>query len=146
MTMEKRKRTRVATPTDLAGMAKCEMELFLKSRHGNRMTAGMAASAREGTRAHEEFERRAGRPDRRCFVASWALGPDDPVTESLREWRDSALMPTARGRALVRAYYALSPMLVGLFSPIPGARRACAWAVSRIASMVALEKPNGRDE
>lgn len=135
--MEKRKRTRVATPTDLAGMAKCEMEVYLKSIHGNRMTVGVAARAREGTLAHQEFEARGGRPDRRCFVASWAIGPDDPVTERLREWRDAVLMPAPWGRALVRVYYAISPVAVAVCSRIPGARRASASAVRFIASLLA---------
>lgn len=143
--MDKRKRTRVATPTDLAGMAKCEMELFLKSRHGNRITSDMAERAAEGTRIHEEFETRGGRPDRRCFVASWAIGPDDPVTETLRGWRDTALMPTARGRAFVRVYYAVSPWLVALLSRIPGARPASAWLVSRIARMCARANEGGME-
>jgi len=47
-----------------------------------------------------------------CFIATAVYGPDSPETNILRLWRDSVLMPTAVGRALVSVYYTLSPLLV----------------------------------
>lgn len=136
------KRGRVATPTDLAGMAKCEMETMLKATHGNRMTAESRDRAKAGTKSHERFEREGGGAvDRRCFVASWAVGPDDPATEALRLWRDERLSASRAGRLAIRAYYAASPAAVSLLSGIPGARRAFGAAIRLIAS--ALSKQGG---
>lgn len=45
-----------------------------------------------------------------CFIATAAFGDyDHPVVRVLRWYRDAFLMPTAPGRALVRAYYRWSP-------------------------------------
>jgi hypothetical protein len=50
-----------------------------------------------------------------CFVATSIYGSYDcPEVRVLRRWRDTSLVPTRRGRALVRLYYDLSPQLVEL--------------------------------
>jgi hypothetical protein len=50
--------------------------------------------------------------DSRCFVATAAYGtPLHPEVRALRSFRDRVLVSSAPGRALVRAYYALSPPL-----------------------------------
>lgn len=142
--MDKRKRTRVATPTDLAGMAKCEMEIKLKSIHGNKRTSGMARAAQVGTDEHERFERSGGGSrDGRCFVASWACGPEHPTTDLLRVWRDDRLMGTTAGRVLVSCYYRISPIAVSILSPIPGAKHVCRTILAFLAAKLAA-KGRGR--
>jgi ssDNA-binding Zn-finger/Zn-ribbon topoisomerase 1 len=53
--------------------------------------------------------------DRRCFIASYALGPDHPITESFRQYRDNVLKKTWPGRIFIQIYYAISPILIGVF-------------------------------
>lgn len=132
-------RKRYATPTDLAGMAKCEMQVYLKAMGGESMTEEGKAAADRGTAAHSEWERTGGgvKPDSRCFVASWALGQDDPDTRRLRAWRDGVLLGLPGGRIARDAYYAVSPFLIKALSPIPGTRRAAAWAVRLAARLLA---------
>lgn len=136
-------RKRYVSPTDLAGMAKCEMQVYLKARGGESMTDEGKAAADRGTAAHSEWERAGGgvKADSRCFVASWALGPDDPDTARLRAWRDGVLVGLPGGRFARDAYYAASPVLIRLLSQVPGARRAAAWAVRLAARALAGRKP-----
>ncbi|MBM4397609.1 MAG: hypothetical protein FJ087_18215 [Deltaproteobacteria bacterium] len=64
------------------------------------------------------------RKDRRCFVATAAMGSDAAAeVEALRAFRDRVLLRTAAGRALVAAYYRLSPPLAAWIACHPAARR-----------------------
>ena len=45
----------------------------------------------------------------KCVIASAAFGQDSPEVEALEMLRDRLLWPTRVGRALVRAYYRISP-------------------------------------
>jgi hypothetical protein len=47
-----------------------------------------------------------------CFIATAVYGPYAPETNTLRAWRDKALMPSKLGRILVSCYYVLSPYFV----------------------------------
>lgn len=69
---------------------------------------------REGDNAHARVNAVAAAQDKRCYIASYLYGIDDPRTECLRQFRDKHLMPHAGGRVLVEAYYRLSPWLVDL--------------------------------
>jgi hypothetical protein len=62
--------------------------------------------------------------DRRCFLATAAMGPDAPEVWALRSWRDRALRTSATGRAAIAVYYRLSPPLARLVAARPGLRRA----------------------
>ena len=55
-----------------------------------------------------------------CYIATAVYGSYDcPEVRVLRRWRDSALMTTASGRAVVRLYYAVSPRIVRLLDGHP---------------------------
>lgn len=128
---------RPVTVTELAGMAKCEKQAALKAQ-GCAEPASAASIARtaRGTALHRSFEAEPLSPDRRCFVASWACGPDAAETEALRRWRDRRLLSGPVGRAFVRAYYAASPALIRALDPIPGARRLSRAALKAAARFV----------
>lgn len=136
---------RVATPTALAGFVKCEMQEYLRSKGEDSSTEETKAAAEAGTREHERWEAAGGGVpgggDRRCFVASWALGPDDEDTERLRRWRDERLLGSAPGRLARDVYYAVSPVLISLLSPIPGARAVSARVVRLISRLLTGGRP-----
>jgi hypothetical protein len=137
---------RVATPTALAGFVKCEMQEYLRSKGEDSSTEETRAAAEAGTREHERWEAAGSGVggaggDRRCFVASWALGPDDEDTEKLRRWRDERLLGSAPGRLARDAYYAVSPVLIRLLAPIPGAREVSARVVRLISRLLTGGRP-----
>ncbi|ASI21468.1 hypothetical protein E4188_23745 (plasmid) [Aeromonas media] len=101
------------------------------------------AKAEYGTASHERLtaatiERQA--QDQRCFVASYALGPNHAVTQQLRDWRDSHLSRYYVGTIFIKVYYAWSPLAIKLVSRIPGARSAASSLVLAFARMVAGNK------
>lgn len=83
----------------------------------------------------------AAAKDSRCFIATAALSVDAPEVEALRDWRDRALMPSAAGRALVSAYYRLSPPVARAVAASPALRRAVRRLVVRPAAALARRRP-----
>ncbi|HSF03667.1 MAG TPA: CFI-box-CTERM domain-containing protein, partial [Solirubrobacterales bacterium] len=79
-----------------------------------------------------------------CLIATAAFGsPLAPEVHTLRRFRDRALMTHAAGRALVRAYYWLSPPLARIVADQPvlaSAVRAVLRPVARGAGL-ALDRP-----
>lgn len=72
------------------------------------------------------YKRKLGprKDNKRCFIATAACGSADaPGVVLLRRFRDDALLTTAPGRVLVRAYYCLSPRLARVISANDGLRR-----------------------
>lgn len=57
----------------------------------------------------------------KCFIASAVFGPTSPEVLALREFRDRRLMKSAAGRALVEAYYRLSPPIAETLYRTPSA-------------------------
>lgn len=103
-------------------------------------SAQSQAKADYGTDSHERLTAAAieqQAQDQRCFVASYALGPNHAVTQRLRDWRDSYLGQRYIGRIFINAYYALSPSAIKLLSRLPGARTAARSLVLAFARMVA---------
>jgi hypothetical protein len=58
-----------------------------------------------------------------CFLTT-AVADDGATLDALREFRDDALTATLPGRALVRAYYAVSPPVATTLERHPGTRTA----------------------
>ena len=91
-----------------------------------------------GTRSHERLTQAVvATQDRRCFVASYALGPDHVVTQQLRVWRDASLRPHWFGRAFIATYYALSPVVIRLLGWSSLFKSVSRWMVISLARSVA---------
>ncbi|MDR1037341.1 MAG: hypothetical protein LBT40_12475 [Deltaproteobacteria bacterium] len=75
--------------------------------------------------------------DLRCYVATAVYGdPLAPEVAAWRRFRDRKLMPHLPGRALVRAYYALSPRLAELLSGTPALNRLARRALDALAAIL----------
>ncbi len=80
------------------------------------------------------------RRDRRCFVATAAMGDvDAPEVETLRAFRDAILIKSRPGRAFVQAYYRFSPPLADAIAA-SGVLRAAARniLIRPVAGLVSL--------
>ena len=109
--------------TDVVAIVYCERQAVLDRKIGRRRTADVERMATEGRQRHKTFEKKGRQQqDSRCFVATAIYGADAPETIALRAWRDRCLMPCAAGRALVSAYYRLSPLALHVIAALPGAR------------------------
>lgn len=116
--------------TALASLGFCEVKILNEMRLGKLTTTGQAKAAEAGVQEHDRFHQVVSalhnepRPaqDRRCFIATAVWGGEDPRTQQLRDWRDRVLLAHAFGRAMTRAYYAISPWAVWLMSRCPGLR------------------------
>ncbi len=76
-----------------------------------------------------------------CFVATAVYGGvDHPDVRLLRAFRDEVLSSSAPGRALVRLYYAISPILVSL-ARIRGVKILLALLIVRPALLFARSRP-----
>ncbi len=69
-----------------------------------------------------------------CVLATVAFGPESREVEALEDFRDQVLSRTPLGRALIRAYYRLSPKLV---PHLEGNERARRWLRSLLSPLVA---------
>lgn len=108
------KRKALVRASDIGKAAYCPHAMCLAKRDSAGRPATSSLMAR-GTSMHEELtDRVVGASDRRCYIASYAFGIDHPTTVALRDWRDRALLPTRRGRFVVRMYYRLSPTVIDL--------------------------------
>lgn len=114
------KRTRRVSVTELSSMGKCENMTRLKANHEERSHQSVRDAAERGQREHAAFERQGA--DQRCFVASWALGPQHWATEELRIFRDQWLARSAWGRRFITIYYERSPAWINTAKRVPGIR------------------------
>ncbi|WP_422452181.1 CFI-box-CTERM domain-containing protein [Endozoicomonas sp. ALC066] len=92
---------------------------------------------RDGNQSHRLQTKAAYKQqDQRCFVASYALGSDHPVTQELRDWRDCVLKKSVPGRMFIMFYYTLSPKLIRIFGSVPGfhtlSREAVLWLARKL--------------
>lgn len=113
--------------TDVVRITRCEQQTLLDGRFGETRDVETEQRRREGIRAHARFEHQN---DRRCYVATAVFGPHAPETIRLRRWRDEVLAPRPWGRALIRAYYRVSPWCL---RHLPGWLSGPARAVLRLA-------------
>lgn len=105
----------------LSQLTRCEIQLLLQIKHGQRTTAYQEKRAQEGNAVHDhihhrEVEKQEAR-DERCFIATAALGIHDPDTDRLRSFRDRVLLASRPGTWFVHFYYAVSPMLCRVMGP-----------------------------
>jgi hypothetical protein len=103
------------TITEIVSTVYCEQKMLLDRERGDATPSSVREKAVQGTIEHRGFERQGqiqSASDRRCFVASALYGPCASETDFLRDWRDQSLSKTAKGRLLIRVYYALSPYFV----------------------------------
>ncbi len=84
---------------------------YLNHKQAGAQVSKYAMAARtKGDIEHDKLNKQA--EDKRCYVASYAYGIDDPRTIRLREFRDENLVGNLPGRILVEVYYRLSPSLI----------------------------------
>jgi hypothetical protein len=127
------KRTPTVNASDIGKAAFCPHALCLQKKH--RPSPGKREIV--GSRAHAELNRELLSPqDKRCFIASYALGQDHPDTQKLRDWRDQRLLGTGAGRVLVQAYYWASPKLIAIFGASQLIKRLSARSVQFIAARI----------
>lgn len=108
--------------SDIVAIVYCERQAVLDRQYGEARSLSVKAKAASGRFQHQRFAmegRAQASRDRRCFVATAIYGAEAPETEWLRAWRDTVLMPRRVGRAIVRAYYLLSPSLVCIVERSP---------------------------
>jgi len=85
-----------------------------------RMAFGGPALDRLSPLWKETLERTQGRSGPTCAVVTACFGDEDaPEVVRMREWREAALRPSRVGRAICRAYTAVSPTVATLFKLSP---------------------------
>lgn len=123
----------LVSASDVGKAAYCPHSLSLQKQH----RYDSSDRQRAGTKAHNALnDRLLNGQDSRCFIATHALGVNDPDTQALRDWRDRALMPSRAGRLLVNLYYYCSPHLLRHLSPTGWVTRILAKQLRRFAERV----------
>lgn len=116
------------TITDVVATVYCEQKAVFDRERGRIESREVRAKREDGISQHKRFENEGRRSsagqDHRCFIATAVYGHDAAETNFLRAWRDRALMPSMAGRAAVRLYYCVSPMLLPVLAR--HAKLACA--------------------
>ncbi|HBF07182.1 MAG TPA: hypothetical protein DHW71_04080 [Gammaproteobacteria bacterium] len=110
------KKTPPVAASDVGRAAFCPHFLELKQQ-GHTPSKQAQYLMKQGSQAHADFNQsitRAKSKDKRCYIASYLYGIDDPRTESLRQFRDKKLLPHKAGRFFVSAYYRTSPFIITL--------------------------------
>lgn len=93
----------------------CPQSLAMKNK-GIRPSREIEQKQRAGDAYHALETKSAYRQqDKRCFVASYALGPQHPTTQLLRDWRDKVLLQNCLGKIFVQVYYLFSPVIIQIF-------------------------------
>ena len=95
--------------TDIVRISKCEAQVQLDRKHGEKVDRYTRDRRSEGIRFHRKMETSS---DRRCYVATVLFGMDSPEVRKLRIFRDNVLMMSAAGRLFCRVYYRTSPWVI----------------------------------
>jgi hypothetical protein len=103
----------MTTVSQLVDFAKCEKLAILKRTRRETLNEVRQTAVDRGTQAHARFEKQST-VDGRCFVSSFAFGPDAVETMNLRAYRDSVMLRSKWGASLVAMYYLMSPLGVAL--------------------------------
>lgn len=106
--------------SEIHQVAYCPQKLAF-ARRGKKIAqpeaAVLARQLERGNQYHQQAAEAAlaQTGSKRCYIATYALGPNHPTTQHLREWRDRSLRKSFAGRCLVEVYYLVSPLLILLF-------------------------------
>ena len=131
--MRRRKALRAVRASDLAKMTTCEQKLVYEKRYGEQLTAAQRERIRDGNEGHIRYLREAFVLNPRvissdtkpwCFIATELWGERARETELLRSFRDAVLRRHPWGRALIRAYYRISPAIAAYLASHPRVRLA----------------------
>ena len=95
--------------SEIASTEFCPQSFYLKTM-GTGMTQRAKEQIERGNLAHAQVS-----ADKRCYIATYALGEDHEIVQQLREWRDHVLKISWYGRAIIRTYYFLSPIVIKVF-------------------------------
>lgn len=133
---------RPVTASEIHAVAFCP-ESYRLRRAGARMDPRATLDAARGQALHDTLNREVrAAEDRRCFVASYLYGVDDPRTQSLRTWRDGRLRRYRGGRVCIAAYYRLAPLLILVAQRNRRLDAILRWIVDRLAArLMAKETP-----
>lgn len=104
---------KVVSASDIGRVAYCPHASYLSTIHHHSNSTKKLLSY--GDKQHEIATKKAIKEDKRCFIASYALGENHGATRSLRRFRDDCLLPFVLGRCFIRAYYFLSPKIITAF-------------------------------
>ena len=110
-------RTEWISASDVGRTVFCPHSVALKYQ-GAKPTKQAVLARQQGDLKHEALNRQA-RQDKRCYVASYLYGVDDPRTNVLRKFRDDAILKWPGGALLVMLYYRLSPLAIHLSQSSP---------------------------
>jgi hypothetical protein len=120
----------------------CPNSVFLKYK-GAAVSREARVARQRGDIAHDKLNQQAAQ-DKRCYVATYLYGMDDPRTHTLRSFRDQTLMRYPGGAWLVRSYYRLSPVVIDWSRRSPMFHRVIANLVTRVVILCAKkEKEQG---
>lgn len=108
----------------------CPNSVALKYAGAKPSQRAVAAQDR-GNLKHEQFNRQIS-TDKRCYVASYLYGVEDPRTETLRQFRDNTLQCSPGGRILIAFYYRLSPVVIKISKRAPWIDRLLRRIVDRL--------------
>lgn len=104
------------TASSVGKASYCPYSVYLESQ-GVIPSQESYTAMEKGRLSHVTVTRAAMQPvnAKRCYIATYAFGENDPIVVDLRSWRDSTLLKTRKGRLFVRFYYGLSPWLIRIF-------------------------------
>jgi hypothetical protein len=140
--------------TSVVASVYCERKVVLDQLYGREDTPFNQQAQQAGESAHLAFARNSERlmaeqdemamraRDRRCYVASYAFGEDDPITHALRVWRDEVLLHMRLGRIFVRVYYRISPSLIRVARHLPFFKRFTAFVIKKCVDTYLQVSPN----
>ena len=136
------KRGNWISASDVGRTEFCPNYVYLKYK-GAAVSREAAAARRQGDIAHDKLNQQAAQ-DKRCYVATYLYGVDDPRTNALRRFRDQVLMGYPGGAWLIRIYYVLSPVVIDLSRRSPGLHRLIDYLVTRLVAWCAKNERKKR--
>lgn len=120
------------TASEIGEATFCGISLYLKA-DGQVPHPQHRARMQEGRLSHQAaFKyRRKRRSQTPCYIATYAFGEHHPITEALRDWRDTYLSSFLLGRLAIRLYYGLSPLVIKTLGRHAGFKRLVRWSLMK---------------